>query len=245
MPESFFVFFHHIFTVIIIHTYIYIPQHLYRYTYICVHIYTYIYIYIWFSLSIRVYVCTKLLAQTNHWYKHVCVCVCVCVYVYVCVCVFCAWVLQCYTVCVCVCVNHISTINHESSNSSWWLSAQSSVTHTTNQNQNKRKLPVWLCTGFSLGYIAPAINYIISGCAICQNYMFSGESNTLPFFRRLKQIWKTERLTEARPTCIPDGRRVAAYVCVNLACTSSIILQSRNTADAHPLIIRSPIWRMP
>jgi hypothetical protein len=176
---------------------------------------------------------------------NMCVCVCVCVYVYVCVCVFCAWVLQCYTVCVCVCVNHISTINHESSNSSWWLSAQSSVTHTTNQNQNKRKLPVWLCTGFSLGYIAPAINYIISGCAICQNYMFSGESNTLPFFRRLKQIWKTERLTAARPTCVPDGRRVAAYVCVNLACTSSIILQSRNTADAHPRIIRSPMWRMP
>ena len=72
--------------------------------------------------------------------------------------------------------------------------------------------------------------------------MFSGESNTLPFFRRLKQIWKTERLTEARPTCIPDGRRVAAYVCVNLACTSSIILQSHNTADAHLLIIRSPIF---
>jgi len=34
----------------------------------------------------------------------------------------------------------------------------------------------------------------VSGCAICQNYMFSGESNTLPFFRRLKQIWKTEKL---------------------------------------------------
>ena len=86
---------------------------------------------------------------------------------------------------------------------------------------------------------------VVSGCAICQNYLFSGESNTLPFFRRLKQIWKTERLTAARPTCVPDGRRVATYVCVNLACTSSIILQSRNTADAHPRIIRSPMWRMP
>ena len=30
--------------------------------------------------------------------------------------------------------------------------------------------------------------FLISGCAICQNYMFSGEPNTLPFFRRLKQI---------------------------------------------------------
>ena len=29
---------------------------------------------------------------------------------------------------------------------------------------------------------------LISGCAICQNYMFSGESNISPFFRRLKQI---------------------------------------------------------
>jgi len=83
------------------------------------------------------------------------------------------------------------------------------------------------------------------GCAICQNYMFSGESNTPPFFRRLQQIWKTKSITVARPTGIPDSRRVAAYVCVNLACTSSIILQTRNTADAHPLIIRSPMWRMP
>ena len=31
-------------------------------------------------------------------------------------------------------------------------------------------------------------------------------------------------------------------MCVNLACTSSIILQSHNTADAHLLIIRSPIF---
>ena len=83
-----------------------------------------------------------------------------------------------------------------------------------------------------------------SGCAICQKYMFSGESNTLPYFRRLQQIWKTESNTVARPTRIADGCRVAAYVCVNLACTSSIILQSRNTADAHPRIIRSPMWRM-
>jgi hypothetical protein len=78
---------------------------------------------------------------------------------------------------------------------------------------------------------------LISGCAICQNYMLSGESNTLPFFRRLQQIWKTERLTEARPWCLHNGGWVAAYVCINLACTSSIILQLRNTADAHPLIV--------
>jgi len=40
-----------------------------------------------------------------------------------------------------------------------------------------------------------------SGCVICQNYMFSGESNTPPFFRRLKQIWKlvvTERLKKSQ-----------------------------------------------
>ena len=143
--------------------------------------YLHIYIYICMIFFVHSCVCVHEASRSNKPLVQtcVCVCVCVCVYVYVCVCVFCAWVLQCYTVCVCVCVNHISTINHESSNSSWWLSAQSSVTHTTNQNQNKRKLPVWLCTGFSLGYIAPAINYIISGCAICQNYMFSGESNML------------------------------------------------------------------
>jgi len=81
-----------------------------------------------------------------------------------------------------------------------------------------------------------------SDCAICQNYMFSGGSNTPPFFRRLKQIWKTESITVAQPTGIPDSRRAAAYVCVNAACTSSIILQARNTADVHPLIIRSPSY---
>ena len=48
--------------------------------------------------------------------------------------------------------------------------------------------------------------------------------------------WKTESITEERPTYIPDGRRVAVYVCVNLTWTNSIILQSRNTVDAHPLI---------
>jgi len=34
----------------------------------------------------------------------------------------------------------------------------------------------------------------VSGCAICQNYMFWGKFNTISFFRRLKQIWKNERL---------------------------------------------------
>ena len=72
--------------------------------------------------------------------------------------------------------------------------------------------------------------------------MFSGESNTPPFFRRLQQIWKTESITVAQPTGIPDSRWAAAYVYVNLACTSSIILQTRNTADAHPPIIRSPSY---
>jgi len=42
---------------------------------------------------------------------------------------------------------------------------------------------------------------------------------------------------------ISDGRWALAYVCVNLACTSSIILQTRNTADAHPLV-RSPTRRV-
>jgi len=36
---------------------------------------------------------------------------------------------------------------------------------------------------------------------------------------------------------------MAAYVCVNFACTSSIILQTRNTADAHHLI-RSSMRRV-
>jgi len=35
--------------------------------------------------------------------------------------------------------------------------------------------------------------YFILSCAICQNYMFSGESNIPPFFRRLKKIWNNER----------------------------------------------------
>ena len=42
-----------------------------------------------------------------------------------------------------------------------------------------------LRSGFRSGFRS---GLSISGCAICQNYMFSGESNTLPFFRRLKQI---------------------------------------------------------
>jgi len=205
MPEGFFVFFYHIFTVIIIYTYIYIPQHLYRYTYICVHIYTYIYICMIFFVHSSV--CVHKTSRSNKPSVQTFVCVCVCV--------FCAWVLQCYTVCVCVCVNHISIINHESSNSSWWLSAQSSVTHTSQVVQSAR--------------------------ITC----FRGNPIPFPSSGGSNKSGKTERLTEARPTCIPDGRRVAAYVCVNLACTSSIILQSRNTADAHPLIIRSPIWRMP
>jgi hypothetical protein len=70
---------------------------------------------------------------------------------------------------------------------------------------------------------------------------FRGNPIPFPSSGGSNKSGKTERLTEARPTCIPDGRRVAAYVCVNLVCTISIILQSRNTADAHPLIIRSPI----
>jgi len=44
-----------------------------------------------------------------------------------------------------------------------------------------------------------------SDCAICQNYIFSGESNTPPFFRRLQQIWKIESITVAQPTGIPDS----------------------------------------
>jgi len=72
--------------------------------------------------------------------------------------------------------------------------------------------------------------------------MFSGESNTPAFFRRLQQIWKTESITVAQLTGIPDSRLVAAYVCVNLACTSSIILQTLNTADPHPLIIMGVIF---
>ena len=91
---------------------------------------------------------------------------------------------------------------------------------------------LWFCCG-------------TSGCVICQKYMVSGESNTPPLFRRLQQIWnlKTESMFVAhRATCIPDSHQVAAYVCVNLACTSSIILQTRYTTDAHPLIIRSPSY---
>jgi len=149
----------------------------------CAYLHIYIYICVWFSLSIRLYVCTKLLDQTNHRHKHMCVCVCVCVCVRVCFAHEYCSAIQCACVCVSI-IYQSSIMNHQS----WWLSAQSSVTHTRNQNQNKRKLPVWLCTGFSLGTIAPAINYIISGCTICQNYMFLKESNTLPFFRSLKQI---------------------------------------------------------
>ena len=44
----------------------------------------------------------------------------------------------------------------------------------------------------------------------------SGGSNKS---KKLKD-WKHHR--SARPTCIPDSRRVAVYVCINLACTSSI-----------------------
>ena len=69
---------------------------------------------------------------------------------------------------------------------------------------------------------------------------FSRESNTPPSFRRLHFFWKTESITVAQTTGIPDSRRVAACVCVNVACTSSIILQTRNTADAHPLITKYP-----
>jgi len=39
-----------------------------------------------------------------------------------------------------------------------------------------------------------------NGCAICQNCRFSWESNTLPFLRRLKQIWNIENVNIAQPT---------------------------------------------
>jgi len=136
-----------------------------------VYIFTHIYIYVWFSFSILLYVCTKLLAQTNHWYKHVCVCVCVCV--------FCAWVFECYTVCVCVCVNHISIINHESSNSSWWLSV---ISDSHNKSESKQtQTPCVVVHSLYLGYITPTINYI-SGLRLCNlTEITCFRDNPIPF----------------------------------------------------------------
>ena len=156
--------------------------------------YLHIYI-ICMILFVHSSVCVHETSRSNKPSVQTCVCVCVCV----CAFVFCAWVLECYAVCVCVCVHHISIINHESSNSSWWLSAQSSVTHTTNQNQNKRRLPVWLCTGFSLGYIAPAINYI-SGLTLCnlpELHVFGGIQypSLLQEAQTNLKNWKTHRST--------------------------------------------------
>ena len=61
-------------------------------------------------------------------------------------------------------------------------------------------------THISIVWVQPGLNN--NGRAICQNCRFlcPWEFNTLPFLRRLKQIWNTENINIAQPTGIPDSR---------------------------------------
>ena len=70
---------------------------------------------------------------------NMCVCVCVCV----CFALEYSSVIQCACVCVSI-IYQSSIMNHQTVVDDF----QSSVNHTTNQNQNKHKLPVWLFTVF-------------------------------------------------------------------------------------------------
>jgi len=74
-----------------------------------------------------------------------------------------------------------------------------------------------------------------SECEICQNYMFSGESNTPPFYSRLRQIWKTERITVAQPTGISDSRRT--HMCVLIWHARALLYYRRAAQQMRTLLL--------